>query len=175
MIDYSPFWETLRRSEENWYTLTTKYNMSNSTLHRLKHNKDVSTRTLNDLCRILHCNIQDIVTYIPSDEDQPLWQSFRQISWSAILTVIINFRLSAFRSIILHVHFVLTVFLCTSNKSRTFSSYFMVCMYFDQLYPREEIFLLFEVFTFPAVYRLLQLCKGFLQFQFFILANFIIY
>lgn len=72
MIDYSPFWETLRRSEENWYTLTTKYNMSNSTLHRLKHNKDVSTRTLNDLCRILHCNIQDIVTYIPSDEDQPL-------------------------------------------------------------------------------------------------------
>lgn len=72
MIDYTPFWETLKQSEENWYTLTTKYNMSNSTLHRLKHNKDVSTRTLNDLCRILHCNIQDIVTYIPSDEDQPL-------------------------------------------------------------------------------------------------------
>lgn len=72
MIDYTPFWETLKRSEENWYTLTTKYNLSNSTLHRLKHNKDVSTRTLNDLCRILHCNIQDIVTYIPSDEDQPL-------------------------------------------------------------------------------------------------------
>ena len=72
MIDYTPFWETLKQSEENWYTLTTKYNMSNSTLHRIKHNKDVSTRTLNDLCRILHCNIQDIVTYIPSDEDQPL-------------------------------------------------------------------------------------------------------
>lgn len=72
MIDYSPFWATLEKSEENWYTLTTKHNLSNSTLHRLKHNKDVSTRTLNDLCRILHCNIQDIVTYIPSEDDQTL-------------------------------------------------------------------------------------------------------
>ena len=72
MIDYSPFWKTLEKSDENWYTLTTKHHMSHSTLHRLKHNLDVSTRTLNDLCRILHCNIQDIVTYIPSDTDQLL-------------------------------------------------------------------------------------------------------
>lgn len=72
MIDYSPFWETLEKSPENWYTLTSKHHMSHSTLHRLKHNKDVSTKTLNDLCRILGCNIQDIVTYIPSNTDQPL-------------------------------------------------------------------------------------------------------
>ena len=39
---------------------------------RLKHNKDVSTKTLNDLCRILECNIQDIITYIPSEADQTL-------------------------------------------------------------------------------------------------------
>ena len=72
MIDYSPFWRTLEKSDENWYTLTTKHHMSHSTLHRLKHNLDVSTRTLNDLCRILHCNIEDIVTYVPSDTDQLL-------------------------------------------------------------------------------------------------------
>lgn len=72
MIDYSPFWETLEQSDENWYTLTNKHHMSHSTLHRLKHNKDVSTKTLNDLCRILNCNIQDIVTYIPSETDQQL-------------------------------------------------------------------------------------------------------
>lgn len=72
MIDYSPFWKTLELSDENWYTLTTKHHLSHSTLHRLKHNKDVSTKTLNDLCRILNCNIQDIVTYIPSAHDQPL-------------------------------------------------------------------------------------------------------
>lgn len=72
MIDYSPFWETLEKSEENWYTLTKKHHMSDSTLHRLKHNKDVSTKTLNDLCRILHCQMNDIVRYIPSNEDQTL-------------------------------------------------------------------------------------------------------
>ena len=72
MINYSPFWKTLEESDENWYTLTNKYHISHSTLHRLKHNKDVSTKTLNDLCRILNCNIQDIVTYVPSDTDQAL-------------------------------------------------------------------------------------------------------
>lgn len=72
MIDYSPFWKTLESSTENWYTLTNTHNLSHSTLHRLKHNKDVSTKTLNDLCRILNCNIQDIVTYVPSSKDQPL-------------------------------------------------------------------------------------------------------
>ena len=72
MIDYSPFWKTLEDSTENWYTLTNKHNLSHSTLHRLKHNKDVSTKTLNDLCRILQCNIADIVQYIPSEEDQKL-------------------------------------------------------------------------------------------------------
>ena len=72
MIDYSPFWETLEKSTGNWYTLTNKHHLSHSTLHRLKHNKDVSTKTLNDLCRILHCNISDIVQYIPSAEDQLL-------------------------------------------------------------------------------------------------------
>ena len=72
MIDYSPFWETLEKSDENWYTLTNKYRLSHSTLHRLKHNMDVSTKTLNDLCRILNCNVSDIIQYIPSIEDQSL-------------------------------------------------------------------------------------------------------
>ena len=72
MINYSPFWEILEKSNENWYTLTNKHNMSHSTLHRLKHNKDVSTKTLNDLCRILHCDISDLVRYIPCESDQKL-------------------------------------------------------------------------------------------------------
>ena len=72
MIDYSPFWETLEKSSENWYTLTNKHKLSHSTLHRLKHNKDVSTKTLNDLCRILNCDICNIIRYIPLDTDQHL-------------------------------------------------------------------------------------------------------
>lgn len=72
MIDYSPFWRTLKESKENWYTLTKKHHISDSTLHRLKHNRDISMKTINDLCRILNCNIDDIAVYVPSDQDQIL-------------------------------------------------------------------------------------------------------
>ena len=72
MIDYSPFWRTLEASQENWYTLTNKHKMSHSTLHRLKHNMDISTKTINDLCRILNCEVRDIMQYVPSDIDQKL-------------------------------------------------------------------------------------------------------
>lgn len=72
MIDYSPFWKTLEYSSENWYTLTKDHHISFSTMSRLKNNRDVSTKTLNDLCRILSCEISDIVRYIESDSDQPL-------------------------------------------------------------------------------------------------------
>lgn len=41
-------------------------------MHRLKNNKDLSTKTLNDLCKILNCQVKDIVQYIPSDTDQKL-------------------------------------------------------------------------------------------------------
>ena len=70
--DYAPFWQTLENSDENWYTLTTKHHLSHSTLHRLKHNKDISTKTINDLCRILDCPVESILRYIPSESDQAL-------------------------------------------------------------------------------------------------------
>ncbi len=72
MIDYSPFWVTLKASEETTYSLINKHHISSAILDKLRKNKPLNTTTLNDLCRILHCNIQDIATYIPSDEDQPL-------------------------------------------------------------------------------------------------------
>ena len=72
MIDYTPFRKTLERSSENWYTLTNKHHISRSPLHRLKHNEDISTKTLNDLCRILNYPVKDVLQYIPSEEDQPL-------------------------------------------------------------------------------------------------------
>ena len=72
MIDYSPFWDTLEQSNENRYTLTNKHHLSHSTLHRLKHNKDISTRTINDLCRILNCPVESILEYVPPETDQPL-------------------------------------------------------------------------------------------------------
>lgn len=72
MIDYSPFWKTLKNSTETTYTLINNHHISSATLDKLRKNKPLNTTTLNDLCRILNCNISDIAQYIPSAEDQLL-------------------------------------------------------------------------------------------------------
>lgn len=72
MIDYSPFWQTLEQSPETTYTLINKYKLSSSTIHKLRKNRPITTTTLNDLCRILHCSVEEIARYLPSDQDQIL-------------------------------------------------------------------------------------------------------
>lgn len=72
MIDYKPFWITLHESKESTYTLINKYHISSSTIDKLRKNKPLNTTTINDLCRILNCDVHDICRYVPSDEDQPL-------------------------------------------------------------------------------------------------------
>ncbi len=71
-IVYDPFWNTLRSSGESTYTLITRHHISSSTIDKLRKNKPVNTTTLNDLCRILQCNVEQIICYIPSEEDQIL-------------------------------------------------------------------------------------------------------
>ena len=66
MITYEPFWKTLEKSEENWYTLVHKHNVNPGTLHRLKHNMPISTVTIDLLCGILNCKADDILEYIPN-------------------------------------------------------------------------------------------------------------
>ncbi len=72
MISYEPFWNTLRSSAESTYTLINKYRISSSTIDKLRKNKPVNTTTINDICRILNCRVEDVMLYVPSDEDQIL-------------------------------------------------------------------------------------------------------
>ncbi|MCI6165968.1 MAG: helix-turn-helix transcriptional regulator [Lachnospira sp.] len=72
MIDYSPFWDTLKASAESTYTLINKHHVSSATIDKLRKNKPLTTTTINDLCRILNCRIQDVAQYLPSDDDQIL-------------------------------------------------------------------------------------------------------
>ena len=68
MIDYSPFWDTLDKSQDNWYTLVHKHEINPATLHRMKHDLPISTVTIDLFCRILNCNVSDILRYTPDDE-----------------------------------------------------------------------------------------------------------
>jgi putative transcriptional regulator len=68
MIDYSPFWKTLNNSKETTYTLRENYNVSPKTLTKMRHNQYLSLRTIEDLCKILDCDIDDIVRYISKNK-----------------------------------------------------------------------------------------------------------
>ena len=49
------------------YTLQVKGQISSSTVRRLKAGESVSTNTLDALCRILQCDLTDIIEYLPED------------------------------------------------------------------------------------------------------------
>ncbi len=65
MISYVPLWETMKKRSATTYTLQVKGGISSSTIRRLKAGDSVSTNTLDALCRILECELQDIVEYLP--------------------------------------------------------------------------------------------------------------
>ena len=67
LISYEPFYKTLKERNLTTYKLIKNYNISRSLLDRLKHNKPLSTVTIDDLCRILNCNVQDIMEYSEND------------------------------------------------------------------------------------------------------------
>ena len=65
MISYAPFWKTLKRKNVTTYMLREKHNISPNTLTRMKNNMYLSMRTVEDLCKILNCRLEDIAEYIP--------------------------------------------------------------------------------------------------------------
>lgn len=68
MISYEPFYQTLFRKGLTEYYLIYKQGMPSNTLHRMKHGKPITTKTLDTLCFILQCEVQDILRYVPDEE-----------------------------------------------------------------------------------------------------------
>ena len=69
MIMYTRLWETMKKKKISQYKLLNTYHMSAGQLDRLRKNAHVSTYTLNRLCEILSCDIEDIVEYLPDEEE----------------------------------------------------------------------------------------------------------
>lgn len=63
MITYEPFWETLKKRNITTYKLIKDYNISRGMLDNLKHNRSITMTTLNELCKMLDCDITDIIKY----------------------------------------------------------------------------------------------------------------
>ena len=64
MISYAPLYETLKKKNISTYKLIKEYNISRGLLDRLRHNKPISTVTLNDHCTILDCKVEDILVFV---------------------------------------------------------------------------------------------------------------
>ena len=63
MISYKPFFETLKKKNVTTYTLIYKYGISSATIDRIKKGGGITTTKLNDLCKILDCNVENIIVY----------------------------------------------------------------------------------------------------------------
>lgn len=70
MISYDNFWETMKRRNMTKYALIYKYGLSSNTLRRMAHNEPINTTTLNQLCLILHCEPQDILSYYVTEDER---------------------------------------------------------------------------------------------------------
>ncbi|MBQ9354752.1 MAG: helix-turn-helix transcriptional regulator [Clostridia bacterium] len=64
MIVYDKLWETMKSRGISQYTLIKKYRISTGQLDRLRKNENVSTHTLDLLCSILNCRLEDIAEYL---------------------------------------------------------------------------------------------------------------
>ncbi len=68
MISYDNLWRTMKSKGITQYTLIKKYNISPAQITRLKRNESVSTHTIENFCKILKCNVEDIMQYIDDDK-----------------------------------------------------------------------------------------------------------
>jgi DNA-binding Xre family transcriptional regulator len=64
MISYRPFWATLNRRDITTYELIYRQGVSANTIYRMKRGMPITTKTLNDLCFILDCQVSDIIEYV---------------------------------------------------------------------------------------------------------------
>ena len=65
MIVYDRLWQTMKRKGISQYKLLNIYGISAGQLDRLRKNSGVNTNTLDNLCKILDCRLEDIAEYVP--------------------------------------------------------------------------------------------------------------
>lgn len=67
MIKYDRLWETMKKRQISQYDLYTYHNVNRSQLDRLRQNKNVEVNTIDKLCNIPDCRVEDIMEHFPDD------------------------------------------------------------------------------------------------------------
>ena len=68
MIVYEKLWQTMKEKGISQYALIKQYKISPAQITRLKRNESVSTHTIDVFCKILRCNVGDIMEHIEDTE-----------------------------------------------------------------------------------------------------------
>ena len=68
MISYEPLWQTMKERGVTTYTLIEKYGINPRTVNNLKHGKSITMYTLERLCRILDCQAESIIEFLPDKQ-----------------------------------------------------------------------------------------------------------
>ena len=68
MISYEPLFRTMATKGITSYRLM-KLGFPRSTYYAMKRGDNISSHTVNQLCKILQCNVSDIMEYIDEDEN----------------------------------------------------------------------------------------------------------
>ena len=65
MIKFDRLWITMEQKKFTTYMLREQCGIDSKTIRRLRANENMETKTLNKLCDVLHCRLEDIAEYIP--------------------------------------------------------------------------------------------------------------
>ena len=68
MMSYDNLWNVMKEKGVTQYALIKKHHISPAQITRLKRNESVSTHTIEMFCKILQCEVADIMRYVPDEE-----------------------------------------------------------------------------------------------------------
>lgn len=68
MISYKPLFRTMEERGITSYRLM-KLGFPRSTYYAMRRGDNISSHTVNQLCKILKCNVSDIMEYIEEDKE----------------------------------------------------------------------------------------------------------
>ena len=66
MISYEPLFRTMKDRKITSYRLE-KLGFSRATYYSIQKGNSVSTNTINQLCKLLHCNVSDVIQFIDDE------------------------------------------------------------------------------------------------------------
>ncbi len=69
MIIFDKLWVTMEKKGVSTYCLREKCGIDRKTIRRLHANENIETKTLNKLCTVLECSLNDIAEFVPDHNE----------------------------------------------------------------------------------------------------------